>query len=137
MNLKEELGKSTTRFLAIYLIFVLFALLVNLSMEMIIPTPEVKEPMNIVFFYTIFQFVGSLVFLLKDFESGKMGFLSLVAGFILEFTLMNPEWVKSIYSLSIGGDVIVAAIVSAFYWFIAWGGPSYFARHLKLSRRSS
>ncbi|MCW4020776.1 MAG: hypothetical protein NWF14_06080 [Candidatus Bathyarchaeota archaeon] len=54
-----------------------------------------------------------------------MEMLSLVIGFILEFTLMKPEWVQNIYAFKIEGDVIGAVFVSSLYWFIAWGAPAH------------
>jgi len=127
------------KFLKIFLVFLLFALAANLSMEILVPTPErekivaehgwvymVQSKMTgLTIFYAMFSFVGGVVFLFKFYEPIKMGFLSFVVGFVLEFAFMNPEWVQKIYALQIGGDVIVAVIVSAFYWFIPWGVPSY------------
>lgn len=114
------------KFLKIYLAFILFALLVNLSMEILIPTPEEKQVLGIVMFYMLFSITGSLVFLFKGYRPLKMGLLSFVLGFFFEFAFMRPDWVLKIYSLEVGGDVFGAVIVSAVYWFIAWGIPSYF-----------
>jgi hypothetical protein len=113
------------RFVKIYLVFILFALLVNLSMELLIPTPEEKQATGIIMFYMIFNLFGSLIYHLKSYRPFKMGLLSLLIGFILEFSFMRPDWVLKIYAFSIGGDVIGAVIVTSFYWFIAWGIPSY------------
>ena len=54
-----------------------------------------------------------------------MGLLSLLIGFICEFTFMKPEWVEKFYSLNVDGKIIVAVIISAIYWFIIWGAPTY------------
>ena len=113
------------KFLKIYIIFILFVLTVNLSMEMFIPTPEEKNAVAIAIFYLIFSFPGSLIFLLKNYKPIRMGLLSLIIGFILEFAFMMPDWVQNIYSFNITGGVVVAVIVSAIYWFIAWGVPAY------------
>jgi hypothetical protein len=116
------------RFLEIYAVFMVFALLVNLSMELLIPTPEEKQATGIVMFYALFSIPGSIVLLLKNYRPVRMGLLSLVLGFVFEFAFMLPDWVLNIYTLKMGGDVIGAVIVSAFYWFIAWGLPSYAVR---------
>jgi len=113
------------KFLKFYFVFMLCALLISLSMEMLIPTPEVKQALGIIMFYTIFNFVGCIIFLLKTYKPMKMGVLSLIIGFVLEFALMKPEWVQKIYIFKIDGDVIGALIVTSIYWLIAWGIPSY------------
>ena len=112
-------------FLKVYSVFILFALLVNVSMEMLIPTPEEKQLTGIVLFYLMFSFFGSAVYLLKKYRALAMGLLSLVIGFVLEFAFMRPEWVLNIYAVTISGDVVGAVVVSALYWFVAWGIPSY------------
>lgn len=115
------------RFLKAYCVFLLFALLVNLSMEMLIPTPESasKEAGGIAMFYAIFSLFWSAAFLLSRWDAARMGLLSLAAGFILEFAAMRPDWVMKIYSLSAGPAEIGAVLVSALYWFMAWGVPAY------------
>ena len=113
------------RFLKIYLVFFLFSILVNLSLELLVPTPEEKDPTGIIMFYSIFDLVGSLIYFYKKFRARIMGGLSFILGFICEFTFMRPEWVLKIYDLSINGDVIVAVLVSSVYWFIAWFIPSF------------
>jgi hypothetical protein len=117
--------ERSVNFLKVYTVFILFALLVNLSMEILIPTPEEKQVAGIIMFYLIFSFFGSLIYLLKNYRPVKMGMLSFLIGFILEFAFMRPEWVLKIYGFNIGGDVIGAVLVSSLYWFIAWGIPSY------------
>ncbi len=120
------------KFFKIYSVFMAIALAINLSLEMLIPTPEEKNALVIVVFYLLFNLIGSSIFLFKSYRPLKMGTLSFVLGFIFEFTFMRPDWVQSIYALSIGGDVISAVIVSAIYWFIPWGVPAYIIRHLKI-----
>jgi hypothetical protein len=102
-----------------------FALLVNLSMEMFIPTPEEKNLFGIIMFYMVFNFFGSFIFLVKNYRAKIMGIFSLVLGFIFEFSFMRPDWVQKIYTLNIEAGVVMAFIISAFYWFIPWGIPSY------------
>lgn len=108
-------------------------------MEILVPTPEREKIIaeygwanfvqskvtGLVMFYMIFSFVGSIIFLFKFYKPIIMGILSLVIGFILEFAFMKPEWVQNICVVRIGGDDVVAVIVSALYWFIPWGMPSY------------
>ena len=128
-----------SKFLKIYIVFLAFVLLVNLSLELIVPTPErevviaehgleyfIKDKIKVlIIFYAIFNFVGSMIFFFKNYKWRKMGLLSFIVGFILEFLLMKPDWVQNIYSLSISFDVITAVVVSALYWFGAWGAPAY------------
>ena len=113
------------KFLKIYLTLFLCAIAFNLSMEILIPTPEEKLVLPIVIFYSLFSIIGAMIFFFKNYKPMKMGFLSLILGFIFEFTFMRPDWVNKIYAIKIEGDVIGAVIVTAFYWFIAWGIPSY------------
>lgn len=115
---KREDMKTWLRFPVVYGVFVLFALAVNLSMEMLIPVPEAKDPLGIIMFYLIFSAPGSVIFLVKNYRPVRMGLLSAVLGMIFEFTFMRPDWV---INFNIGG-----AAVSTVYWFIAWGVPSYF-----------
>jgi hypothetical protein len=117
--------KRAVDFLKVYAVFILFSMLVNLSMELLIPTPEEKQATGIIIFYTIFSFFGSMIYLFRKYRPVRMGLLSLLIGFLLEFALMRPAWVMNIYGLSITGDVIGAVLVSSLYWFIAWGIPSY------------
>ena len=105
----------SVKFLKIYIVFILFALLVNLSMEVMIPTPEEKQMTGIIMFYLIFSFFGSLIYILKSYRPVKMGMLSFVIGFIMELIFMRPQWVLKIFGLNIGGDVIVAALVLSLY----------------------
>lgn len=121
-------------FLKIYLVFLSFALAINLPLEILVPTPEKEKIIAeygwnlfiqyqvraIVIFYMIFNFVGSIIFLFKIYRPIKMGVLSLIAGFILEFSFMKPDWVQNIYAIKIGGAVIGAVIVSSLYWIIPW-----------------
>ncbi len=80
---------------------------------------------GIVIFYIIFSFVGSVIFLFKNFEPVIMGILSLIAGFFLEFAFMRPDWVQDIFGFRITAGVIVAFIVLAFCWFIYRGHYQY------------
>lgn len=119
--MKDKLVK----FLKIYFVFILVALLINLTMEMTIPTPEEKNAIGIAMFYLLFSLPGSLVFLFKNYRPLIMGLLSFVIGFLMEFSFMRPEWVMKIYSLTVGPGEIVAVIVSAVYWFIPWGVSAF------------
>ncbi|UCD73657.1 MAG: hypothetical protein JSW01_03205 [Candidatus Bathyarchaeota archaeon] len=115
------------------------AVLLNLSMEVIFG-PENRQALlehgwqyliqhrlvGILIFYSIFNLAGTTILLKKDYGSREMGVLSLIIGFIFEFLWMRPDWVQDLSSLRITGGVIVAIIISAFYWFAAWGVPSRF-----------
>jgi hypothetical protein len=113
------------KFIKIYSIFMAVALLINLPMEILIPTPEEKNPLAIIFFYTMFNFVGSIIFLLKKYQAKIMGILSFVLGFLLEFTFMRPDWVQDIYALNISVRILLPVLISAVYWFIPWSVPTF------------
>jgi len=132
------------KFLQIYVVFVAFVLLVNLSLELLVSPENRKiieeqgwtyflqhQLVGIIIFFLIFSFVGTIIFLKTSYNPRKMGLLSFIIGFILEFTMMKPEWVQNIYAFKIGGDVIGAIIVSSLYWFVTWGAPSYIYNKLK------
>ena len=118
------------KFLKIYAVFFLFALLVNLSLEiglrLIFQIPEPLDVRGIIMFFSLFNFFGALIFFYKKYRARKMGLLSLIFGDICEFTFMKPEWVQSIYALKINMDAIMPFIISSvIYWFPAWTIPSY------------
>jgi hypothetical protein len=113
------------KFLKIYAVFMVFVLVVNLSMEVFIPTPEEKNVIAIIIFYLIFNLFGSLIFFLKSYKPEIMGGLSFVIGFVLEFAFMRPDWVNKIYALEISIGIFIAVVISAIYWIIAWGIPAY------------
>ena len=144
---------AVIRFLKIYLVFWLFAVAVSVViMEIIIGSlivPERQEfasehgmttyTFEVFFgttiFYTIFSFFGALIFYFKNYNYKKMGLLSLLLGFILEFTILQPSipegegsgasWVQGWYSLNISGETIVGTLISAIYWFMSWAIPTY------------
>jgi hypothetical protein len=113
------------KFLKIYIAFFLVAMLINLTMELTIPTPEEKNAFAIVFFYMLFSLPGSLIFLFKNYKPQIMGLFSLAIGFFFEFAFMRPDWVMKIYSLTAGLDVIGSVVISAIYWFIPWSVPAF------------
>lgn len=102
---REIMKDKVTKFLKIFLVFLLFALATNLSMEILVPTPEREKIVaehgwaymvqskvtGLTIFYGIFSFVGGVVFLSKSYKPLIMGFLSFVVGFVLEFAFMNPS----------------------------------------------
>lgn len=130
--------RKLVRFLKIYLVFMLFVLVINLSVELLI-SPENRKTIaeqgwsyfvqhqlvGIIIFFVLFSLVGAMIFLKKKYKPKKMEILSFIIGFALEFIFMKPEWVQNIYALKIGEDVIGAVIGSSFYWLAAWGIPSY------------
>ncbi|MCD6591162.1 MAG: hypothetical protein J7K72_04285 [Candidatus Aenigmarchaeota archaeon] len=124
------MGNRIITFVKFYIMFFIFAILVNLSLEIafrfVLEIPEKLDIMGIIMFFIIFSLLGALVLFFKRYSAVKMGILSLIIGHICEFTFMRPEWVQNIYSLKIGMDVVVAFVVSSvFYWFPAWLIPSY------------
>ena len=120
LSMKAKLLK----FLKIYIAFFLVAMLINLTMELTIPTPEEKNAFGIITLYILFSLPGSLIFLFKNYKPQIMGLFSLVIGFFFEFAFMRPDWVMKIYALNIG-ESIGAVIISAIYWFIPWSIPTY------------
>jgi len=124
-------------FLKIYLVFILFAVWINLFLEIslrfIFEIPETLDVKGIMIFFSIFNFFGALIFFFRKYKAKIMGLLSLVLGQVCEFSFMRPEWVQKIYALEIGMDVIMPFIISSIiYWFPAWLIPSYVIhRYLK------
>ena len=121
------------KFLEIYVLFFLFALSINLSLEIVLRLilwiPEALDIRGIIIFFSIFSFFGTLIFFYKSYRPRKMGLLSLVFGQICEFTFMKPEWVQDFYALEISMDAIIPFILSSIiYWFPAWFIPSYVNR---------
>lgn len=127
------MGKSKViKFLKIYAVFFLFALLINLTLEivfrLVVRIPEPLDIRGIIIFFSIFNFFGSTILFYKTYRPVKMGLLSLVFGQICEFTFMRPEWVQNLYALKIGGETIAPFVISSIlYWFPAWFIPSYIA----------
>ena len=64
-------------FVKIYLVFVLFAMLINLLLEIflrfIVKIPEPLDIRGIVVFFLIFNFFGALILLYKDYNARMMG----------------------------------------------------------------
>ncbi len=121
---------KVVRFVGIYLIFMLFAVIINLLLEivfrLIFEIPESLDILGIILFFSIFNLLGALIFFYKSYEARKMGLLSLIFGQVCEFAFMRPEWVLGIYALEISGETILPFIISSIlYWFPAWGVPSY------------
>ncbi len=130
-------------FLKIYFVFLAIAFVINTLIMEILVAPSVapehqksiseqgwrsfvyNQLVGVTILYSIFSFVGSIIFFKKRFDFKRMGLLSFISGFVLEFTFMRPEWVQAIYELRVSGEVIGAVIVSSLYWFIPWGVPSY------------
>jgi len=118
------------KFLKIYFVFILFALLINLSLEILLrfvfEIPEALDISGIIIFFSLFNFLGAVILFFKNYKGSTMGVLSLIFGQICEFTFMKPEWVRNIYALKISMDVIMPFIISSLiYWLPAWLIPTY------------
>ena len=127
------------KFGKIFLVFMLTALVTNVVMEIVIPTPEkgriiskhgwghylIVNVRGIVLFFVLFSLTGSVIYNTTSLMSADMGVASLVIGFLLEFAFMRPDWVLHVLTLKPRTGDLVAIIVSMFYWYIAWGLPSY------------
>ena len=123
----------------IYVVFMLSALLVNVALEIVVPTPEKGRVIaehgwghylavnvrGIVLFYAVFNLVGSTIYYDTNMRSVEMGLASLVLGFFLEFAFMKPDWVLHILAMKPGPVDVVAFMVSILIWYAAWGLPSY------------
>lgn len=130
------------KFGMVYLVFVLSAVLVNVAMEIAIQTPEKAEIVaehgwghylavevrGTILLYALFNLVGGVIYISTNLRSVEMGATSLVFGFVLEFAFMRPGWVLHILALRVVPADAVAVVVSAFYWYVAWGLPSYLIR---------
>ncbi|MHA1506729.1 MAG: hypothetical protein ACTSR0_06080 [Candidatus Asgardarchaeia archaeon] len=122
-------------FLKVYSIFMFFALVINLFLEIslrfILEIPEPLDVLGVVIFFSIFNFLGALVFSIKRYTPSRMGLLSLILGQFLEFTFMKPEWVLRMSAFEFSGETIAPfMITSIFYWFPAWAIPSYVIQKL-------
>ena len=94
--------RSVVKFLQVYIVFVAFVLLVNLSLELLVSPENRKiieehgwtyflqhQLVGIIIFFLIFSFVGAAIFLKTSYNPRKMGILSFIIGFVLEFTIMK------------------------------------------------
>jgi cytochrome bd-type quinol oxidase subunit 2 len=138
--LEMAVTRKVAKLARIYPVFLLPPLTLNMAGELAIsPTNRelirengwadfaAEHLVGIVIFFALISLVGSILLLKKKYRAKRMGLISLAVGFFLEFALMRPEWVESIYDLTITGSVIGALIVSSLYWFILWGIPAYLA----------
>ena len=139
------------KFVKVYLVFILSAILVNVAMEIAVPTPEKARVIaehgwghylavnvrGIILFYALFNLVGGVIYNSTNLRSVEMGASSFVVGFVLEFAFMRPEWVLHILALRVTPADVVAVIVSVFYWYVAWGLPSYMIQRYLMGLGSS
>ncbi|MBU7016308.1 MAG: hypothetical protein HXS44_02270 [Theionarchaea archaeon] len=127
-----------TTFLKKYLLFYVSVLVVVIPLELIFsPNHRVtiaeygwgyfirNSLMGMGILYALLSFIGLLILLKMEYTPVRMGVLSLVLGFIIEFLFMKPGWVYSIARFQITVGIIIAVLLSAFYWFAVWGFPSY------------
>jgi len=135
------------KFGKVYLVFILSAILVNVAMEIAVPTPEKARVIaehgwghylsvnvrGLILFYALFNLIGGVIYISTNLRSVEMGVSSLVVGFVLEFALMRPDWVLHILALRVAPADVVAVIVSMFYWYVAWGLPSYLIQRYLMS----
>jgi hypothetical protein len=135
-----------TTFLKKYLLFYVSVLIVVIPLELIFsPHHRVtiaeygwsyfirNSLIGMGILYALLSFVGLLILLKKEYTPVRMGILSLVLGFVIEFFFMKPDWVYAIADFRITGGVFVAVLLSAFYWFAVWGFPSYIVKKYSLS----
>ncbi|MBU7030470.1 MAG: hypothetical protein HXS48_26295 [Theionarchaea archaeon] len=127
--------KST---LKTYLVFTTITLLVVIPLELIF-SPHHRRTIaeyglgyfirhslvGMVILFAVVSLIGMVILLKKEYTPVRMGVLSLILGFAIEFLFMRPDWVQAVVTFKIGGGTIVAVLISAFYWFAVWGIPSY------------
>jgi hypothetical protein len=135
------------KFVKVYLVFVLLAVLTNVAMEIAIPTPEkvgviaehgwghylAVNVRGLILFYALFNLIGGVIYNSTNLRSVEMGVSSLVIGFLLEFAFRRPDWVLHILALQPTPGDFVAVVVSMFYWYVSWGLPSYLIGRYLLS----
>ncbi len=134
-----------TTFLKKYLLFYVSVLVVVIPLELIFsPHHRVtiaeygwgyfirNSLIGMGILYALLSFVGLLILLKKGYTPVKMGILSLILGFVIEFFFMKPDWVYAIADFRITGGVFVAVLLSAVYWFAVWGFPSYIVKKYSL-----
>ncbi|MBU7045651.1 MAG: hypothetical protein HXS54_04375 [Theionarchaea archaeon] len=127
-----------TTFLKKYLLFYVSVLVVVIPLELIFsPNHRVtiveygwsyfirNSLVGMGVLYALLSFIGLLILIKREYTPVKMGVLSLILGFVIEFLFMKPGWVYSIAHFQITAGVIIAVLLSAFYWFAVWGFPSY------------
>jgi len=125
-------------FLKTYLVFTLFCLLVVIPLELLFSPNHSKtiaeyglgyfirtSLMGMVILFAFLSLIGVVILLKKKYKPAKMGVLSLVLGFAIEFLFMRPDWVLALTTFRIGGGLIFAVFISAIYWTAVWGVPSY------------
>lgn len=127
------------RLLKVFTIFWLVSLATNLTMEILVPTPEkaaiveehgwgyyyTVQVRGIVLFYALFSLAGSYIFVTYSYRTRMMGLLSATLGYVFEFAFMRPDWVRAIMALRLNPELFFTLLVTTFYWYIAWGLPTY------------
>ena len=127
-----------TTFLKKYLLFYVSVLVVVYPLELIFsPHHRVTiaeygwgyfirtSLMGMGILYALLSLIGLLILLKMEYTPVRMGVLSLVLGFVIEFFFMKPDWVYTIARFQITAGVVIAVLLSALYWFLVWGFPSY------------
>ena len=68
---------KVVRFVGIYLIFMLFAVIINLLLEivfrLIFEIPESLDILGIILFFSVFNLLGALIFFYKSYKARKWG----------------------------------------------------------------
>ena len=135
------------KFVKVCLVFVLLAVLTNVAMEITVPTPETAGVVaehgwshyltvnvrSLILFYALYNLIGGVIYNSTNLRSVEMGVFSLAVGFALEFAFRKPDWVHHILALQPTPGDFVGVVVSMFYWYIAWGLPSYLIGRYLLS----
>ena len=76
-----------------------------------------------------------MVYLKKVGNPKRLGVVSLITGFALEFALMRPDWVQRICGqLPMQPMVFIAVTINVIYWFSLWFVPAYVLNRFKFAR---
>lgn len=126
------------KFTKTYLVFTALVLLVVIPLELLFSPNHPRtiaeygwgyfirhSLTGMVVLFAFISLLGVVLFLWKKYDPVKMGILSLILGFAIEFIFMKPDWVHALSTFKITGGVLIAVLVSALYWFAVWGIPSY------------
>lgn len=126
-----------------YLVFTISCLLVVIPLELLFSPKHSKtiaeyglgyfirtSLLGMVILFAVISLIGTVILLKKWYNPVRMGILSFVLGFFIEFVFMKPDWVQAIGSFRLTGGVLIAVVLSAIYWFAVWGVPSYVIQHI-------
>ena len=119
-----KMNYRITEFIKVYLVFLVSALLVNVSMELLIGNPG----WGIVVFYMLFSIAGTAIYLVARYRAWTMGILSLIGGTICELSFMQPDFLRDLFAFRFSPRLALTMLITIVYWFLAWAVPAYIIR---------